>query len=106
MLPAADGLEGIERDGVPGDQGVEEMPQGGQGLGLGGAVAGELVEEATGEAGRNLGDLEALLLAPGEEVADDAGVGSAGVEIGGPGGEELIGGKQGIGPGALEGSRD
>ena len=30
MLPVADGLEGIQRGGVPRDQGVKEMPQGGQ----------------------------------------------------------------------------
>ena len=39
-LAAADRLEGVERCGVAGDQGVEEMPEGGQGLVLGGAVAG------------------------------------------------------------------
>ena len=52
---AADRLEGIERCGVAGDQGVEEMPQGGQGLVFGRAVAGELVNEAAGQAGGDLG---------------------------------------------------
>ena len=33
------------------DQGIEEVTQGGQGLVLGGAVAGQLVDEAAGEAG-------------------------------------------------------
>ena len=88
------------------DQGVEEMPQGGQGLVFGGTVAGEVVNEAAGQAGRNLGKLEVLLLAPGEEAPDDAGVGAAGVGIGDAGGEELIGGEQGIGAGALEDNRD
>ena len=50
MLPAPDRLEGVERRGAPGHQGVEEMPQGRQGLVLGSAVASELVEEATGQA--------------------------------------------------------
>ena len=51
MLAAADRLEGIQGSGVPGDQGVEEMPQGGQGLVFGGTVAGELVDKAAGQAG-------------------------------------------------------
>ena len=41
-----------------------------------------------------------------EEAPHDAGVGAAGVGIGDACGEELIGGKQGIGPGALKDSRD
>ena len=32
VLAAADRLEGIQGSGVTGDQGVEEMPQAGQGL--------------------------------------------------------------------------
>ena len=106
MLAAADRLEGIQGGGVPGHQGVEEMPQGGQGLVLGRAVAGELVDEAAGQAGGNLGELEVLILAPSEEAPHDAGVGASGVGIGDPGGEELIGGKQGIASGALEDGRD
>ena len=72
--------------------------QAGQGLVLGRAVAGELVDEAAGQAGGNPGELKALILAPGEEAPHDAGVGAAGVGIGDPGGEELIGGKQGFAP--------
>ena len=106
MLAAADRLEGIQGSGVTGDQGVEEMPQGSQGLVLGRAVAGELVDEAAGEARGDLGEIKALILAPGEEAPHDAGVGPAGVGIGDPGGEELIGGKQGIASGALEDGRD
>ena len=102
MLAAADRLEGIQGSGVTGDQGVEEMPQGGQGLVLGRAVAGELVDEAAGEAGGDPGELETLILAPGEEAGDGAGVGAAGVGVEDPGGEELIGGKQRIGAGALQ----
>ena len=82
------------------DQGIEEVPQGGQGLVLGGAVAGQLVDEAAGEAGGDLAELEVLVLAPGEEAANDAGVGAAGVGVGDAGGEELIGGEQGVLPGA------
>ena len=41
-----------------------------------------------------------------EEAPHDAGVGAAGMGIGDAGGEELIGGKQGIGAGALKDSRD
>ena len=91
---------------MPCDQGVDEMPQGGQGLVLGGTVAGELVDEAAGQAGGDPGKIEALILAPGEEAPHDAGVGRAGVGVGDPGGEELIGGKQGIGAGALKHGRD
>ena len=88
------------------DQGVEEMPQGGQGLVFGRAVAGELVDEAAGQAGRDLGEFNALILAPGEEAPHDARIGAAGVGIGDPGGEELIGGEEGLGAGALEDGRD
>ena len=55
---------------------------------------------------RDLGNLEVLLLTPGEEAPHDAGVGAAGVGIGDAGGEELIGGKQGSGASALEDGRD
>ena len=106
MLAAADRLEGIQRGGVAGDQGVEEMPEGGQGLVFGRAVAGELVDEAAGQARRDLGEIKALILAPGEEAPHHTRIGAAGVRIGDPGGEELIGGKQGIAAGALEDSRD
>ena len=47
-----------------------------------------------------------MILTPGEEAPHDAGVGAAGVVIGDPGSEEFIGGKEGIGAGALEDSRD
>ena len=106
VLAAADRLKGFQGGGVAGHQGIEEVPEGGQGLVLGRAVAGEFVDEPAGQAGRNLGNLEVLLLTPGEEAPHDAGVGAAGVGIGDAGGEELIGGKQGSGAGALEDSRD
>ena len=41
-----------------------------------------------------------------EEAPHDAGVGAAGMGIGDAGGEELIGGKEGIGAGALQDGRD
>ena len=88
------------------DQGIEEVTQGGQGLVLGGAVAGQLVDEAAGEAGGDLAELEVLVLAPGEETANDAGVGAAGVGVGDAGGEELVGGEQGIASGPLEDGGD
>ena len=106
MLATADRLEGIEGSGVPGDQDVEEMPQGGQGLVLGRAVPGDLVDEAAGEAWRNPGELKGLQFAPGEEAAHHTGVGASGVGIGDPGAEELIGGKEGLRAGALQDGRD
>ena len=60
VLPAADRLEGIQGGGVTGDQGVEEMPQGGESLVRSGAVAGELVNEAASQAGPDPGQLKAL----------------------------------------------
>ena len=75
---------------MPSDQGVEEVPQGSQGLVLGRAVPGELVDEAAGEAGRHPGELEGLQLAPGEKATHDPGVGAAGVGIGDPGGEQRL----------------
>ena len=106
MLAAADRLEGIQRGGVTGYEGVEELPQGGQGLVLGRPIPGELVNETASQAGGDPEKLEVLLVAPGEEAPHDAGIGAAGVGIGDPGGEELIGGEQGIAAGALEHGRD
>ena len=85
---------------VPRHQGIEEVTHGGQGLVLGGAVAGQLVDKATGEARGDLAELEVLGLAPGEETANGAGVGAAGVGVGDAGGEELVGGEQGVLSGA------
>ena len=106
MLAAADRLEGIQGGGVPGDQSVEEMPEGSQGLVLGGTVAGEVVNEAAGQARRDLGELKALILTPGEEAPHHTRIGAAGVRVRDPCSEELIGGKEGIGAGALEHGRD
>ena len=100
MLPATHRLEGIERYGVVGDQGVEEMPQGGQGLVFGRAAPGDLVNEASGRARGDPGELEVLQLAPGEEAPHHTDIGAAGAGIGDPGGEEVIGGKAGLPAGA------
>ena len=82
------------------DQGVEEMPQRRQRQILGGVRSGNLLNEAPGQPRRDLTQLDSLFLAPGEEAANDAGVGAAGVGVGDAGGEELIGGEQGVLPGA------
>ena len=74
-------------------QGVEEMPQRGQRQIPGGVRSGQLLDEAAGEAGRDLAQLDSLFFAPGEESPHGTGVGVAGVGIGDAGGEELIGGE-------------
>ena len=56
--------------------------------------------------GEDPGELEAFILAPVEEALHHTGIGSAGVRIGDAGGEELIGGKEGLGAGTLEHGRD
>ena len=68
------------------------------------AVAGEFVDEAAGESWRNPGKLEGLQLAPGEEAAHQTAVGAAGVGIGNPGAEELIGGNKSVAAGTLKDS--
>ena len=78
------------------------MPQRRQRQILGGVRSGQLLDEAPGQPRRNLTQLDSLFLAPGEEAANDAGVGAAGVGVGDAGGEELIGGEQGVLPGALQ----
>ena len=45
-----------------------------------------------------MAELEVLVLAPGEEAANEAGVGAAGVGVRDTGGEELIGGEQAFFP--------
>ena len=102
VLLAPHGGERVQRHGMASHQGIEEMAQGGQGLVLGGAIAGEVVKEAAGAAGGDLAKREVLVLAPGEEAANEAGVGAAGMGVRDTGGEELIGGEQGVFPGPLE----
>ena len=81
-------------------QGIEEMPQRRQRQILGGVRSGNLFNEAPGQPRRDLTQLDSLFFAPGEEAANGTGVGAAGVRIGDAGGEELIGGEQGVLPGA------
>ena len=57
------------------------MPQGDQYLVNGGAVAGQLVDYAAGQVGRDPGELEAFILAPGEETPHDAGIVPSGVRV-------------------------
>ena len=100
VLPPPHGGERVQAHGMADDQGVEEMPQRRQRQILGGVRSGELLNEAPGQPRRNLTQLDSLFFAPGEEAANDAGVGAAGVGVGDAGGEELIGGEQGVLPGA------
>ena len=99
---APHGGERVERYGMTSHQGIEEVAQGGQVLIFGGAITGQLVKEAAGAAGGDVAKREVLVLAPGEEAANDPGVGAAGMGVRDPGGEELIGGEQGIFPGPQE----
>ena len=87
------------------DQGVEEMPQRRQRQIPGGVRSGQLLDEASGQPRRDLTQLDSLFLAPGEETAHGTGVGAAGVRIGDAGGEELIGGEQGVLPRRAAGQR-
>ncbi len=82
------------------------MLQGCPGLVFGGTVAWELAKEAAGKAGGDPGEIEVLLLAPGENSPHRTRIGAAGMGIGDPGGEELIGSEQGIAAGTLEDGRD
>ena len=76
------------------------MPQRRQRQILGGVRSGNLLNEAPGQPRRDLTQLDSLFFAPGEEAAHGTGVGAAGVGVGDAGGEELIGGEQGVLPGA------
>ena len=64
------------------DQGIEETPQRRQRQILGGVRSGQLLNEAPGQPRRDLTQLDSLFFAPGEEAANDAGVGAAGVGVG------------------------
>ena len=90
-----DRLEGIEQDRMPGDERVEEMPQSGQGLVLGGGAPRQLVQEPAGQTGGDLVELQALVLAPGQKRPDGPGVGGPGVGVGDPRPEELVRGEAG-----------
>ena len=80
-----------------GDQGVEEVPQGGKDLVLGGTVCGQRVMAAAGEAGGDLAANRAFILAPRRGSSSQ----HAHTPVGGirdAGSEELTGGKQGLLP--------
>ena len=102
VLPPPHGGERVQSHGMARHQGVEEMPQRRQRQILGGVRSGNSLNEAPGQPRRDLTQLDSLFLAPGEEAANDAGVGAAGVGVGDAGSEELIGGEQGVLPGAPE----
>ena len=59
-------------------------------------------EEKAGEARRHLAQLDLLLFAPGEKAPHGMGIGAAGGGVGEAGREELVGGEDGILPGALQ----
>ena len=102
VLPPPHGGERVQSHGMARHQGVEEMPQRRQRQILGGVRSGQLLDEAPGQPRRDLTQLDSLFLAPGEEAANDAGVGAAGVGIGDAGGEELVGGEASVGSGPLQ----
>ena len=82
VLPPPHGGERVQSHGMARHQGVEEMPQRRQRQILGGVRSGNLLNEAPGQPRRDLTQLDSLFLAPGEEAANDAGVGAAGVGVG------------------------
>ena len=81
VFEAADRSEGIERNRVTLYQGVEEMPQRGKRLVLGGRRAGELADVFTGKTWRDLAQRDPSIVAPVEEAAGDAAVGPPGVLV-------------------------
>ena len=88
----------VEQDGVAADQGVEEMPQGGQ-VQLAGSdrevFLAQLVEVLADVLRRNALERQAALLASCEEALDRRAVGVAGVLIAKGGVEELLGREDG-----------
>jgi hypothetical protein len=81
VFGAADGSERIKRDRVTLDQGVEEMPQGGECLVLSRRRAGEPINVFTGETRRDLAQLKTALVAPGQEAAGNSAISPAGVFV-------------------------
>ena len=94
----ANGLEGVEEDGMAGDEQVEEAAERGQRgplvRGCWSEVRNEACRDPRGDAGQ-LDDI--AVLAPGQEAQHPAGVSQAGVRIGELGGEEFLGRKTGAG---------
>ena len=106
MAHPPDRLKRIQEDSVPGHQDVEEVAQRREGLVLGRRFVGELVQEPAGQAGGDLSQLQALLLAPSQEPPHLVGVGGPGVGVRDPRGEELIGREAGRLAGAHEDRRE
>ena len=105
ILDPPDRLKGIQYGRMPGHEGVEEMPERREGLVLGGRAPRQLLQEPAGLTGRDLSQLQSLVLAPGEKLADGPGVGPASVGVGDPRGEELVRGEAGGPAGAHEDRR-
>ena len=106
MAHPPDRLKGIEHGRVSGHQDVEEVAPRREGLVLGRRSVGELVQEPAGQARGDLVELQPLVLAPGEEPADLAGVGGPSVGIREARGEELIGREAGRLAGPREDRRE
>ena len=98
---SAHGLEGVEEDGVAGDEEIEESPERRQGEPLVGRRGREPPDEACGDPGGDPGELDVPGLAPGEEAEHPAAVGGPGVGVAELGAEELVGREAGAGSGAV-----
>ena len=70
------------------------------------AETGKIPQEAAGQAGRHMGELDVLALAELEKPPDGPGVGAAGLGVRDPGGEELVGREAGDAAGALQHRRE
>ena len=106
VLPPPHGGKRVQGGGVAGHQGVEEMPHRRQRLVLGGVRSGQLLDEAAGEARRDLTQLDSLRLAPSQKAPHGTGIGASSMGIAEPGREELIGGEQRGLPGSFEDGRN
>ena len=95
-------LEGIEEDGMAGDEEVEESPKRRQGKPLVGRRGRELADEARGDPGSDPGEFDVLGLAPGQEAEHPAGIGGPGVGVAELGAEELVGREPGAGSGTVQ----
>ena len=73
MAHPPDRLKRIQEGGVSGHQDVEEVAQRREGLVLGRRSVGELIEEPAGQAGRDLVQLQPLVLAPSEKPVPPGG---------------------------------
>ena len=86
----SDRMKRVQHDRVARHQDVEKMLERRPRLVLGGRTPWELVQEPAGQAGGHMAQLQALILAPGEEPADLVGVGRPGVGVRVPSPEELV----------------